>query len=255
MSITPELYDFIVRVVEEKVREIRVTREEFEKLREVVRENVESIGQLREAINELERAVERLVEAQAKSEERLTRLEAAVEENTRAIAALNRAVDELRQAQAKSEERLTRLEAAVEKLTTAIGELRVDVGKLSDTVGYGLEDVARMLIPYWLERDWGVKLTGDLRREFLRLDGEEVEVDLYSEGTREGRELRIVGEVRSRIYGGDVRKFHGRVVSPLRGMGVDVLAFMLGYVVHPSAKEEAERLGILVMAAYELRRL
>ncbi|MEM1985080.1 MAG: hypothetical protein QXW76_07440, partial [Candidatus Korarchaeum sp.] len=207
------------------------------------------------AIAALNRAVDELRQAQAKSEERLTRLEAAVEENTRAIAALNRAVDELRQAQAKSEERLTRLEAAVEKLTTAIGELRVEVGRLSDTVGYGLEDVARMLIPYWLERDLGVKLTGDLRREFLRLDGEEVEVDLYSEGTREGRELRIVGEVRSRIYGGDVRKFHGRVVSPLRGMGVDVLAFMLGYVVHPSAKEEAERLGILVMAAYELRRL
>ncbi|MEM3371989.1 MAG: TMF family protein [Candidatus Korarchaeum sp.] len=220
MSITPELYEFIVKVVEERTREIRVTREEFEKLREVVRENTEAIDQLRKAVAGLEKAVERLVEAQA-----------------------------------KSEERLTRLEAAVEKLAIAVGELRVEVGRLSDTVGYGLEDVARMLIPYWLERDWSIRLRGDLRREFLRLDGEEVEVDLYSEGAREGEEVRVVGEVRSRIYGGDVRRFYSRIVNPLRRTGVDVIAFMLGYVVHPSAREEAERLGMSVIAAYELRRL
>ncbi|MEM3480720.1 MAG: TMF family protein, partial [Candidatus Korarchaeum sp.] len=217
MSITPELYEFIVKVVEERTREIRVTREEFEKLREVVRENTEAIDQLRKAVAGLEKAVERLVEAQA-----------------------------------KSEERLTRLEAAVEKLAIAVGELRVEVGRLSDTVGYGLEDVARMLIPYWLERDWSIRLRGDLRREFLRLDGEEVEVDLYSEGAREGEEVRVVGEVRSRIYGGDVRRFYSRIVNPLRRTGVDVIAFMLGYVVHPSAREEAERLGMSVIAAYEL---
>ncbi|MEM0017383.1 MAG: TMF family protein [Candidatus Korarchaeum sp.] len=218
MSITPELYEFIVKVVEERIREIRVTREEFEKLREVVGENTEAIDQLRKAVAGLEKAVERLVEAQA-----------------------------------KSEERLTRLEAAVEKLAIAVGELRVEVGRLSDTVGYGLEDVARMLIPYWLERDWSIRLRGDLRREFLRLDGEEV--DLYSEGAREGEEVRVVGEVRSRIYGGDVRRFYSRIVNPLRRTGVDVIAFMLGYVVHPSAREEAERLRMSVIAAYELRRL
>jgi len=31
MGITAELYEFIVRVVEDKIREIRVTREEFDK--------------------------------------------------------------------------------------------------------------------------------------------------------------------------------------------------------------------------------
>jgi len=30
MSITPELYEFIVKVVEDKVRDIRVAQEEFE---------------------------------------------------------------------------------------------------------------------------------------------------------------------------------------------------------------------------------
>ncbi|MDW8035917.1 MAG: hypothetical protein RMI85_05635, partial [Candidatus Korarchaeum sp.] len=196
MSITPELYEFIVRVVEEKVREIRVTREEFEKLRVVVERNIEAI----------------------------TRLEAAVER--------------LSEAQARAEERLSRLEAAVEKLTTAVSDLRSELGRLSDAVGYGLEDIARMLVPPWLERFQGVRPLSELRREFLRLDGEEIEIDLYSEGIKEGRTVRIVGEVKSRIYGGDVRKLYSSAVNPLRRAGFEVIAFMVGYVVHPSAREE-----------------
>ncbi|MEM1507778.1 MAG: hypothetical protein QXU02_00510 [Candidatus Bathyarchaeia archaeon] len=34
MSITPEIYDFIVKIVEDKVKDIRVNREEFDRLEE-----------------------------------------------------------------------------------------------------------------------------------------------------------------------------------------------------------------------------
>jgi len=246
MSITPELYEFVVKVVEEKVREIKVTREEFDKLRSAVEENSKAISQLREA-------VDRLAEAQAKSEERLTRLE--------------RAVDRLAEAQAKSEERLTRLERAVEenskaisqlreavdRLVAAVGDLRVQVGRLSEVVGFSLEDIAKALVPYWLKEVHGVTLEGELKREFLVLDGREVEVNLYAKGFREGRVVDVVGETKSRIYGGDVLKLYREVVEPLRRVGREVVAFMVGFVVHPSAKREAEERGILVIAAYEFR--
>ncbi len=180
MSITPELYEFIVKVVEEKVREIRVTREEFEKLR------------------------------------------AAVEENTRAIAQLSE---------------------AIERLATAVGDLRMQVGRLSEVVGFSLEDIAKALVPYWLKEVHGVTLEGDLRREFLTLEDREVEIDLYSRGLKQGRIVDVVGETKSRIYGGDVLKFHREVVEPLRKLGREVVAFMVGFVVHPSAKREAEERG------------
>jgi len=225
MSITPELYEFVVKVVEEKVREIKVTREEFDKLRSAVEENSKAISQLREA-------VDRLAEAQAKSEERLTRLERAVEENSKAISQLREAVD---------------------RLVAAVGDLRVQVGRLSEVVGFSLEDIAKALVPYWLKEVHGVTLEGELKREFLVLDGREVEVNLYAKGFREGRVVDVVGETKSRIYGGDVLKLYREVVEPLRRVGREVVAFMVGFVVHPSAKREAEERGILVIAAYEFR--
>ncbi len=225
MSITPELYEFIVKVVEEKVKEIRVTREEFDKLRSAVEDNSR-------AISRLEKAVDRLAEAQAKSEERLTRLEKAVEDNSRAI---------------------SRLEKAVDRLVAAIGDLRVQVGRLSEVIGFGLEDIAKALVPYWLKEVHGVALEGDLRREFLQIDGREVEVNLYAKGFREGRAVDVVGETKSRIYGGDVLKFYREVVEPLRKLGREVVAFMVGFAIHPSARKEAEGRGILVVAAYEFR--
>ncbi len=190
MSITPELYEFVVKVIEEKVREIKVTREEFDKLRSAVEENSKAISQLREA---------------------------------------------------------------VDRLVAAVGDLRVQVGRLSEIVGFSLEDIAKALVPYWLKEVHGVTLEGELKREFLILDGKEVEIDLYAKGFREGRIVDVVGETKSRIYGGDVLKLYREVIEPLRRVGREVVAFMVGFVVHPSARKEAEEREILVVAAYEFR--
>ncbi|MGC8848156.1 MAG: hypothetical protein ACP5QE_04860, partial [Conexivisphaera sp.] len=59
-TLTPELYDMIVRIVDDKVKDIKVTREEFDKLAAVV-------GQLAQR-------VEQLAEAQRRTEERLDQL-------------------------------------------------------------------------------------------------------------------------------------------------------------------------------------
>lgn len=104
-GLTPELYRVIVAIVEERVKEIKVTREEFSALREAT-------DKLAEAQVRTEEAVKRLAEAQARTEERVTRLEEAVER-------LDRAVARLAEAQTRTEERLTRLEQAVEKLVEA----------------------------------------------------------------------------------------------------------------------------------------
>ena len=101
MSITPELYDFIVKLIEEKVREMKVAREAFDKLASTVRS---------------------LTRAQRRTEERL---------------------NQLAEAQSKTEEHLNQLAEAVDKLVMGLDSLRVEVGRLSEVVGFGLEDVAR----------------------------------------------------------------------------------------------------------------
>ena len=208
-KITAELYEFIVKVIEDKVREIRVTREEFDKLAA---------------------AINRLAEAQARTEERLNKLT---------------------EAQQRTEQRLNQLAATVEKLAEAVDGLRQEVGKLSETVGFGLEDIARVVLPGWLYRHLGVELE-ELERRFVIVDGREIEVNLYGEGLKRGKEVVVVGEAKSRIYGRDVNKFYEEVYRPIADLSErEVIGILFGYLIHPSAQKRAKELGLYVVASYQ----
>jgi len=273
LSITPELYDFIVKVVEDKVKEVKVSREEYDRLVRAVRE-------LAAAQRATERRLEALAEAQRRTEERLELLAVAqsrTEERLKALAEAQklteqrleklaerlgelaaaqsrteRRLEQLAEAQRRTEERLERLAKVVEGLVAAVDELRRSVGALAETVGYGLEDVARVVVPGWLHRHLGVEVES-LRREFVEVDGEEVELDLFGEGTMRGERVLVLGEVKSRIYEDDVNRFYNRKfarVSRLfpkyRKVGV-----LFGYLVHPRASRRARELGLYVIASYE----
>lgn len=241
MSITPELYDFVVKVVEDKVRDIRVTREEFNRLRKDMDEH----------FRRLEDAVTKLAEAQKRTEEELKIL---AEAQRRTEERLNT----LAEAQKRTEERLNalaeaqrRTEEAIMRLTVSLDALRVEVSRLSETVGFGLEDIARVVLPGWIYARLGVRV-GDLRREFIDVDGREVEVNLYGEGELKGEKVIVVGEVKSRIYGSDVKEFYDNIYVPIaRREKVRIVGILFGYLIHPSAKKISEELGLHVVASYE----
>ena len=229
MSITPELYEFIVKVVEDKVREIKVTRKEFDKLTSAVKDLAEKINTLAETLNILSSRVDALAEAQRRTEEQL---------NT-----LAKRVDMLAEAQARTE-------GSVQQLSNAVRELAVQVGRLSDTVGFGLEDIARVMVPGWFERHMNIYVE-DLTPTFVNIDGEEVQINLFGIGKRDSEEIVIVGECKSRIYAREVRQFL-RILEKVRRAfpDKDVLGFLFGYLVHPSAQVEAEKHKVKVIATY-----
>ncbi|MDR7395068.1 MAG: hypothetical protein QN196_11040 [Armatimonadota bacterium] len=129
-----------------------------------------------------------------------------------------------------------------------VQQLAQQVGRLSDAVGFTLEELARELAPAYLAERYGIRVAA-LERRFFTVDGEEVEVDFFGEGTRDGEPVVVLGEARSRIYGRDVETLarRARALGPqLLGTPVPVL---FGFVVHPSAVEAAARTGVLVVAA------
>ncbi len=254
------------------------------KLVEVQAKAEERLTRLEEAVTRLEAAVQRLAEAQAKTEERVTRLEDAVarlgaavqrlaeaqakteERVTRleeAVARLEAAVQRLAEAQAGSEERLTRLEKVVEKLAEAqasseerltrlevsFHELARQVGKLSDTIGFGLEDIAKVVLPGWLSRHEGIEVE-ELTRTFMEVDGEVVEINLYGEGVKDGEPVVILGESRSRIYENDVKEFDESVEKVKRVIPHRVYKLLFGYWIHPKAQREAANRGLTLIASY-----
>ncbi len=194
MELTKELYETITLIVEDKVKDIKVTREEFEKLRNAVLD---------------------LAEAQKRTEER---------------------VEELAQAQKRTEEALKQLARAV--------------ASLSDTIGYSLEDIARVVLPGYLERHYRIKIP-ELERRFLSIDGKEIEINLYAEGERDGNPVVVIAESKSRIYEGDVRSFYDSIKSALPFLPGEPFIVLFGYLIHPSATKIAKELNILVVASYQ----
>jgi tetratricopeptide (TPR) repeat protein len=208
----------------------------------------ERLVRLEEAVARLEAAVQRLAEAQARTEERVTRLK--------------EAVAKLAEAQARTEERVTRLEAAVARLAEAqarteervarvevtLRELAQQVGRLSDTIGFGLEDIARVVLPRWLSRHEGIEVE-ELTRTFFEVDGEVVEINLYGVGVRGGEKVVVLGEARSRIYEQDV-EFDGVAEKAGRVIPHRVYKLLFGYWIHPTAQREAAGRGLTLIASY-----
>ena len=236
MSITPELYEFITKVVEDKVKEIKVAREEFDKLVKTVEELSKKIDKMAEIQSETLRILEELAKAQKRTEERLNML---AEAQRRTEERLNM----LAEAQKKTEESLSRL-------SNTVRELAIQVGRLSDTIGFGLEDIARVMIPGWLERHLGIYVE-ELVPRFFTINGAEIQVNLFGVGKRDEKEVIVIGETKSRIYAREVEKF-ARTLELLKKFFKDkeILGVIFGYLIHPSAEEEAKKYGIKLIATY-----
>ncbi len=255
--LSPQLYKAITTVVDDRTKDIRVTREDFNELRAIVAELASAQTRTEERMGRLEDAVERLAQAQAKTEERMGRLEDAVERLAQAQAKteermgrLEDAVERLAQAQARTEERIEELAEAQRRTEGSLKELATQVGKLSDNIGFGLEDVAKVVLPGYLERHLHIYVY-DLERKFFIVDGEEVEINLYGIGKRDGKEITILGEAKSRIYEREVNKFIRDISKVLPVIKGEVLKVMFGYLVHPSAVKIAETEDITLVASYQ----
>ena len=196
----------------------------------------------------MQAAIQALAEAQRRTEERLNRLEAVVAE--------------LAEAQRRTEEQVAslviaqrRTEKGLQELTQAVDALRKEVGGLSENIGFGLEGIARIVLPGYLERHLDVKVLGPLGEELnpclLGPEGKEMEFDLYGVGLRNGKETAIVGEVKSRIYSDDVRRFLSRLDQVRPALPENIIPVLFGYVIHPRAQKEAEETDVLLVAAHQ----
>jgi chromosome segregation ATPase len=210
-----------------------------------------------------EARLEELAGAQARTEARLEELAGAQARTEGSLKELAAEVKGLAAAQARTEASLKELAAEVKGLAAgqrelAVGqkelaagqkELRTAVGALSDNVGFGLEQLAAIVLPAQLERDERTILTTEFERRLVSTAAGEEEVDLWAQGERDGAAVQVVGEVKSRVYATDVKRFVQKAERVQATLEAPVLRLMFGFVVHPSAREVAEHLGVRVVAS------
>ena len=239
-QITPELYRTIIAIVDERVGEIKVAREEYDQLRSVVMQLVKAQAKTEDRLAEL-------AEAQKRTETRLDSLALRVEELAEAQKRTEARVEELAEAQKKTEEIL-------QGVLKEQKNMKKEIGGLSATVGYTLENRAISRLPKILEKDFGIRIDLMDRRFIEYPDGQEEEINIYGEGRSNGDLIYIIGESRSRLGKKDVDKFFkrlGRLSTFFRGKIIPVL---VTHLVRPKVERYAmEKIeGLLIYKSFQL---
>jgi hypothetical protein len=139
------------------------------------------------------------------------------------FAELKQALHELAEAQKRTEKRVEELaeaqkrtEESVRRLSDDLRVTRQELGNLSHTVGYQLENQAYKALPELLLHDFGITVKGRLKRGYLpdrKVSGKMIEVNILGEGLRsDGSTVRIIGESKTQLSRKKVDAYIDRVV-------------------------------------------
>jgi len=251
-----------------------VTKEEFRELKDTVAELAEAQKRTEQRVNELaeaqkrtEQRVNELAEAQKRTEQRVNELaeaqkrtEQRVNELAEAQKRTEQRVNELAEAQKRTEQRLNELAEAQKRteqeLRKLIGEhrkTREQLGGVSHTVGYVLEDRAYRGLPALLKRDLGVDILTSLKRDYIEVSpGRYEEVNIIGKGRRNGEEVLIIGECKTQLKKTDIDafiRFIKKVESILEG---EKVLIAVTYQASPPVRRYAEQKGIKLYFSYEM---
>ncbi len=246
LKITPSIKREIVKIIDERIREAHVTREDFSELKAIVRE-------LAEAQKRTEQRVEELAEAQKRTEQRL-------EELAEAQKRTEQRVEELAEAQKRTEQRLEELAEAQKRteekvLNLAIGlnSTREHLGGVTRTLGYAFENEAYRMLPRLLKDRYAL----ELKERIVRAEVGGKEINFFGKAEREGREVYIVGEAKVRLDDTKQRKdvfkdIDEKVKAVKSEYGdVEILPLLVTHFATKGFLKIAKDRGIIVVQSFE----
>jgi len=243
-KIESPLKDVLIEILTEIEKQRRqweesVTKTEFNELKNIVAE-------LAEAQKRTEQRVAELTEAQKHAEQRITKLEIAVHELTEAQKKTEQRLNELAEAQKRTEEELR-------KLIIAHRRTREEIGGLSHTVGYILEDRAYEALPFLLKKEFGIE-TRELKRDFIEISPNRYEeINILGQGRKNGTLIWILGECKTQLKKKDVDNFLKRLSRMEHLFPGEKFLIMVTYQTSPQVREYIKEKGLKLYFSYELR--
>jgi len=250
------------------------TEERLEELAAAQARTEKRLEELAEGQRTLAEGQRILFEAQARTEERLGRVEAALAELAAAQARTEKRLEELAEGQrtlAEDHRALTaevrtlaegqrllfeaqaRTERQLAKLAAEHSETRSQLGGLSSTVGYTLENEAYKALPGLLARDHGLIVEGRLKRGYLKArDGRSLEINILGRGRRNGEEVIILGESKTRLSKNNIDQFLNRKLKLLPDLGAPVFLILVTHMISEAdAEDYAREQGAVVYYSYD----
>ncbi len=232
------------QIVAETQRWIGEFNARFAELAEAQRRTEQRVEELAEAQRRTEQRVEELAEAQRRTDERLERL---AEEFAEYRKYTDARFAELAEAQRRTQEALL-------SLTETVKDMQRQLGGLSQTVGYVLENEALKKLPELLLNDYGLRVQGRLKRLYVKdKTGRSLEVNIFGTGELDGETVTIVGESKSQLSKNDIDRFLRRTIGGLEGVYPRIFPVLITHMTsEPDAEEYARSLGVAVYFSYDL---
>ena len=167
---------------------------------------------------------------------------------------LAEAQKELTEAQKELTEAQKRTEKELQGLVKEHKKTREQVGGLSNTVGYKLEDEAFKALPKLLKKDFKLVVQGRLKRRFIKDNkGKEIEINIIGQASRNGRKVTIIGESKSQLSKNGVNEFIRKKLKRLEGALKEIFPVLVTYMIsEPDVEEYAKNKGIALYYSYDL---
>ena len=245
-AITPTIRREIVSIIDDRIKEVHVTKEDFSELKAIVKDL--AVAQKRTEIK-----VEELAEAQKRTEIK-------VEELAEAQKRTEIKVEELAEAQKRTEIKVEELAEAQRQTTLEVKELalglkdtRRQLGGLSQSVAYGFENEAYRFLPQLLEEKYGLRI----EKKMIRTEVNDEEVNLFCRAQRNGNEVLIVGESKLRLEDKQTQEeafeqLERKIAAVKAEYGdVEIVPLLVTHFSKKSVLQQAEARGIIIVQSFE----
>jgi hypothetical protein len=198
--------------------------------------------------NELKAIVKDLAEAQKRTEVR-------VEELAEAQKRTEVRVEELAEAQKQTQQSLQELAQEVRVLTRGLTETRRDLGGLSLSFSYALENEAYRMLPALLQERYGIVL----KKRLIRTEIEGKEINFFGQATRDGQDVILIGEVKLRLderrkrRSQDVFDELDEKIQIIRTKypGETIIPVLVTHFATEGFRSKAEERGVIVVQSFE----
>ena len=209
--------------------------------------------QLAEAQKRTEVKIEELAEAQKRTEVKVEELAEAQKRTEVKVEELAGAQKELAEAQKRSEAKIEELAEAMKELALAQTRTQKEVGGLSMTIGYRLEDAAYQALPALLQRDYGILVHERLNRRYVQDgDNHDIEVNIFGKASRQHESLIILGESKAQLSKNDIDRFLRKKFDRLKKRFPNMFPVLITYMTSESDVEAyAKRQGIALYYSYD----
>lgn len=146
-----------------------------------------------------------------------------------------------------------RTEVELQNLIKEHNKTRTQLGGISDSVGFPLEDKGYIALPTLLKRDFGIIVKSKLKRQWITDNkGKSIEINIIGEASGNGQNIMIIGESKSQLSKNKVDDFIRKKLNRLKGVFKKIFPLMITYMISESDVENyAKQKGIALYYSYD----